>query len=59
MITARQAILYAETQGWGHVLEANIGQTTVDFLRRFQPGARAMLGRGAGRADGGFDLPDR
>jgi GNAT superfamily N-acetyltransferase len=39
LITARQSILYAETQGWGRLLEANIGQTTADdFPCRYQPG---------------------
>ncbi len=38
MICARQAILYAETQGWGRGLEINVGETTTAFLRRFTPG---------------------
>ena len=38
LIAARQAILYAETQGWGHWLEANVAQTVADFLKRYTPG---------------------
>ncbi len=38
LICARQAILYAETQGWGRGLEINLGEVTTEFLRRFQPG---------------------
>ncbi len=38
MICARQAILYAETQGWGRGLEINLGEVTTEFLRRFRPG---------------------
>ncbi len=38
LIAARQAILYAETRGWGHQLEANVAQTVADFLRRYTPG---------------------
>ncbi len=38
LIAARQAMIYAETQGWGRLLEANILQTAADFLRGFQPG---------------------
>jgi GNAT superfamily N-acetyltransferase len=38
MIAARQAILYAESHGWGRGLEINVGETTLAFLRDFQPG---------------------
>jgi GNAT superfamily N-acetyltransferase len=38
LIASRQAVLYAETQGWGVGLEVNVLQTTLDFLRGFRPG---------------------
>jgi GNAT superfamily N-acetyltransferase len=38
MIAARQAILYADSHGWGRGLEINVGETTLAFLRDFQPG---------------------
>jgi GNAT superfamily N-acetyltransferase len=38
LITARQAILYAESHGWGAPMEALLGEVTAGFLRTFQPG---------------------
>jgi len=37
MITARQAILYAEHFGWGAPMEALLGEVTAAFLRSFDP----------------------
>jgi len=38
MITARQAILYQESHGWGAPMEALLGEVTSAFLRDYQPG---------------------
>ncbi len=38
LITARQAILYAESHGWAAPMEALLGEVTSAFLRNFQPG---------------------
>ena len=38
MITARQAIIYHEANGWGAPMEALIGEVTARFLRDFKPG---------------------
>ena len=37
-IAARQAMLYAESHGWGHELETLVAETAAAFLRRFKPG---------------------
>lgn len=38
MITARQAIIYLESNGWGAGMEALLGEVTASFLRHFKPG---------------------
>ncbi|MDB5707711.1 MAG: MarR family transcriptional regulator [Sphingomonas bacterium] len=38
MITARQAILYHESHGWGAPMEALLGEVTSAFLRDYQEG---------------------
>lgn len=38
LITARQAILYAESHGWGVSMEALVGEVTAAFVRNFKPG---------------------
>lgn len=38
MVTARQAILYAEQHGWGTLMEAYIADVTARFLKDFKPG---------------------
>jgi DNA-binding MarR family transcriptional regulator/GNAT superfamily N-acetyltransferase len=41
MITARQAILYADGYGWGAPMEILLGEVTGAFLRDFQPDREA------------------
>lgn len=38
MITARQAILYQESHGWGAPMEVLLGEVTAHFLRDFRAG---------------------
>jgi DNA-binding MarR family transcriptional regulator/GNAT superfamily N-acetyltransferase len=37
LITARQAVIYAEMQGWTIGMEALIGEVTAHFLRHYDP----------------------
>lgn len=37
-LSARQAVIYAEANGWGAPMEALVLEITAAFLRRFQPG---------------------
>lgn len=37
MVTARQAILYAEQYDWGPLMEAYVAEVTARFLRDFKP----------------------
>ena len=37
LITARQAILYAASHGWGRPMEILLGEVTTAFLRDFDP----------------------
>lgn len=38
MITARQAIVYAEEYGWNDQYEALVGKVTADFIENFEAG---------------------
>ena len=38
MITARQAIVYAEEYGWNDGYEALVARVTADFIENFEPG---------------------
>ncbi|WP_336763278.1 bifunctional helix-turn-helix transcriptional regulator/GNAT family N-acetyltransferase [Asaia sp. VD9] len=41
LIAARQSALYAESHGWGHMLECLIAETAAQFLREFVPDREA------------------
>ncbi len=59
LIAARQSILYAETQGWGRGLEANVCQTAADFLRCFKPAReQCWVAERDGRMAGSIVLTD-
>lgn len=60
MVTARQAILYAEHHGWGGpLMEAYIAEVTSRFLREFKPGReQCWIAERAGQMIGSVFLVD-
>ncbi len=59
LITARQAILYAHSNGWGAPMEALLGDVTATFLRDFKPGReQCWVAERAGRMAGSIFCVD-
>jgi DNA-binding MarR family transcriptional regulator/GNAT superfamily N-acetyltransferase len=59
MVTARQAILYAEGWGWKEPMEALLGEVTSAFLRNFKPGReQCWIAERAGVMAGSIFLVD-
>ncbi|MFD1610903.1 GNAT family N-acetyltransferase [Sphingomonas tabacisoli] len=59
MVTARQAILYAEGWGWNAPMEALLGEVTSGFLKNFKPDReQCWIAERAGVMAGSISLVD-